>query len=175
MKIYDDYLEDINLMYDEIIEELKEMDEDEVSDFGAVLYTEFFGDEYDGEYEEVVSNISDYHFTYEEVLELINKMGLDSFDIVLDLLQDEDDYDTNEGVSKKMKISNYNKKKKKYQKKSAAEIKRGKRMAKIAYKKNKINIKKYRTKNKAKTKAYQKSRREAIKKGVHKVKLRRKS
>jgi len=166
MNVYDDYVDDVIESHKEIIRELGDMSEDEVSEFGSYLYGEFFGED------DFIYDYNEY-FSYEDVIELIISMGVESYDVILDSLQ-EIHYDIDEGVSKKMNIGNFNKKKRKFQKKTANQLKKEKMKAKLNYKRNKGKIKRYRNKNKSKIKKYQKSRNDAIQKGKHKVKLRRK-
>ena len=188
MKLYENYMNDIVQMHYNIIQELNELTEEEISDFGAVLFTEFFGEDGDEGYKDIFDNISEYDFTYNQVMTLIENLGVENYDIVLDLLEEIEEDDTSdvydnyelkddldEAFSNRMKSSNYNKNKRKFMIRSASEIRRNKIKARQNYRKNKISIKQYRSKNKAKIRAYQKSRRNAIRKGTHKVKLRRKS
>lgn len=150
---------------------LSDMDDDEIDEFGYVLYTEFFDEEDQDEYEDF--------FTIDDVKEMINELGEDFYEEILDMLQievsDTTDPDLNEVVSRIMKQRNMNRKLRKYMSTSSAKLRQQKAARKKAARQNKASRKRYYRANKAKIAAYQKSRREAIKKGKHKVKLRRKS
>jgi hypothetical protein len=83
--------------------------------------------------------------------------------------------DLDEGISRIMKTKNMNKKKRKFMATSKAELRKTKVKRKQAARKNKAKAKRYYKANKKKIAAYQKSRAAAIKKGKHKVKMRRKA
>lgn len=80
-----------------------------------------------------------------------------------------------EAVSRRLSISNYNRQKRKFMKTSKAELRRTKAQRKIAARVTKAKRKRYYKANKQKISSYQKSRAEAIKKGKHIVKLRKRS
>jgi hypothetical protein len=87
----------------------------------------------------------------------------------------EDIEDLEEAVSRRMKAQNRNRKKRKFMQTSRAELRRTKQKRKIQARKSKQSRKRYYRANKNKIKNYQKSRADAIKKGTHKVKVRRKA
>jgi len=87
----------------------------------------------------------------------------------------EDIEDLEEAVSRRMKAQNRNRKKRKFMQTSRAELRRTKQKRKIQARKTKQSRKRYYRANKNKIKNYQKSRADAIKKGTHKVKVRRKA
>lgn len=153
---------------DMINKELSEMDEDEIEEFGYVLYYEFFDDE-----ETDADDYSD--FTLADVQLMIDELGEEMYEEILDLLDELDDEELDEAVSRRMKSQNRNRKKRKFMQTSRAELRRTKQKRKIQARKTKQARKRYYRANKNKIKNYQKSRAEAIKKGTHKVKVRRKA
>ena len=165
-------------LLNQINEILAEMSEEEINDFGFVLYYEFFEDE-----ETEDDNYDD--FTLEDVNEMIKELGPDFYDDVLDLLQDEDidlddetdleDKDLEEGVTRKMLMKNYNRKNRKYMSLTKSKYRQQKQARKKAARVSRQARKRYYKANRMKIAAYQKSRRDAIKKGKHKVKIRKSS
>jgi len=81
----------------------------------------------------------------------------------------------NEGVSKRMMAKRFNRKKRKFMKTSAAELRRTQTIRKRENRAGRAGRLRYYRANKVKLAAYQKSRSDAIKKGKHKIKLRRKT
>lgn len=160
--------DDSSEILDMINKELSEMDEDEIEEFGYVLYYEFFDDE-----ETEADDYSD--FTLADVQMMIDELGEEMYEEILDLLDELDDEELDEAVSRRMKSQNRNRKKRKFMQTSRAELRRTKQKRKIQARKTKQARKRYYRANKNKIKNYQKSRAEAIKKGTHKVKVRRKA
>ena len=147
---------------------LSGLDEEEVDELGWVLCDEFFDDE---------DKDPEAFYTLEDVQEMIAALGSDMYEYVLNLLSDEDndgdEDDMDESVSRIMKNSNKNRKKRKFMGKSKAELRRTAAVRKRKNRATKVKRKRNYRANKTKIKAYQKSRYAAIKKGTHKVKLRR--
>jgi hypothetical protein len=166
-----------------IKDQLADMDEDEIYAFAYVLYYEFFEDDTNQE--------DDYtDFDIEDVNDMIGALGAEMYIDILDLLlpsdeddnEMEDDEDTDsyedgdglgEGVSRRMKGRNMNRKRRKFMKISKSMLRRTKVKRKQMARKNRAKAKRYYRANKVKIASYQKSRSTAIKKGKHKVKLRR--
>lgn len=179
----EDLLKEINAILDD-------MCESDLDDFGYALYFEFFEDE-PGEEDDLAL------FERSDVDEMISILGPDMYEFILDLLEempvsdDEDDQedefdsgnddmedsdgdgDVSEGVGRRMIQKNMNRKKRKFMKNSKAMMRRTKAARKKLARKNRAKKKRYYRANKVKIAAYQKSRAAAIKKGKHKVKLRR--
>jgi hypothetical protein len=180
----DESIMDNTAMYLEIKNILEHMSDDEIDEFGAFLAVEFFDTP-----EEDINNV---YFAIDNVLEMIGELGEENYSIILELLLPDEfegtddaeteyielDYDDSteldEGVSRVMKVSKLNKKKRKFFKKSAA-ILRKERAERVKQNRlTKASRRAYRRANVAKLKAYQKSRKTFIKKGRHFVKIRRK-
>jgi hypothetical protein len=85
-----------------------------------------------------------------------------------------DEEEMKEAVSKKLKVKNRNKKKRKFQKLSKSQLRKGKAKRKMKLRKTKAKRKRYLRKNKKKLQLYRKSRNAAIKQGKHFAKVRRK-
>jgi len=155
-----------------IAEILAQLSEDEIDEFGEVLYTEFFSSDSESEESE------DYFFGLEDVQQMVSSLGAGMLDDILDLLDEDDELpeeDLDESFSRVMKKSRMNRKTRKFMTKSKAELRKTKAQRKRSNRENKAKRKRTYRANKTKIKAYQKSRSAAIKKGTHKVKLRRKS
>ena len=180
----DESIMDNTAMYLEIKNILEHMSDDEIDEFGAFLAVEFF--------DTPEEDINDIYFAIDNVLEMIGELGEENYSTILELLLPDEfegtddaeteyielDYDDSteldEGVSRVMKVSKLNKKKRKFFKKSAA-ILRKERAERVKQNRlTKASRRAYRRANVAKLKAYQKSRKTFIKKGRHFVKIRRK-
>ncbi len=165
------FLAESDEMLESIKKILQEMDSEELDDFGTFLVDMFLEDLPDDEYEE--------EFDLEDIMEMIEALGMEFYDEILDELSDiEDDWDEDqkeldEAVSRILKSKNYNRKKRKYMSTSRSELRKTKASRRKEARKTKSQRKRYYKANKAKIASYQKSRREAIKKGKHKVKQRR--
>lgn len=164
-----------------INDELSQMDEEEINLFGYVLYNEFFDDEETAE--------DDYEdFTLEDVQAMIAELGAEFYADIADLLlpdeesddeesddeeEDDEEEDIDEAVGRIMKRKNMNRKKRKFFKKTKAELRKGLAARRKANRLNKAKRKKYFRVNKKRIAMYQKSRATAIKKGRHIKKVRR--
>lgn len=152
-----------------ILEELNELSVDEVDELGAVLYEEFF--------EEEESIDESEYFGIEDITEMIEALGTEMYEYILDLIEDEEcdeeSDDLEEGMARVMKKSNMNKKKRKFMTKSAAEMRKTKSVRKKENRKKLAKTKRNYRANKMKIKSYQASRTAAIKKGKHTTKIRK--
>jgi hypothetical protein len=178
----EDYLAMINTILDQL-------DDEELDEFGYVLYTDFFDTEEEeepsaednAEGETGEEDEADEPFTRADVDEMIQVLGPDLYLAVLELLDEDDgtewageeDEDLEEGVTRRMIAKNMNRKKRKFMKNSKAMMRKTKAVRKRLARKTKAKRRRYYRANKVKIAAYQKSRASAIKKGKHKVKLRR--
>jgi len=179
----EDYLSDSQLLA-LINGELADLSEDELFAFAYVLYYEFFEDEDnpDDNYED---------FNIDDVKEMIATLGPEYYVDILDLLlpdEEEDGFDwdsielddesgeseeMDEAVGRVMKRKNFNRKKRKFFKKTKAELRKGLSARRKANRKNMPKRKKFYRINKKRLASYQKSRATAVKKGRHMVKVRR--
>jgi len=151
---------------------LDELDDEEINDFGSYIYDEFFGED-----DEDFDDLGD-EFAIEDIQNMIAELGKEMWPEILDLLDDDletDEDDIEEGVSRRMKVSKMNRKKRKFMKKSHATLRKSKAKRKRKNRATKASRKRNYRANKKKIAQYQKSRQVAIKKGKHKVKLRRKA
>lgn len=164
-----------------IKDELADMNEDEIYAFAYVLYYEFFEEEENPE-----DNYED--FTIDDVWEMINTLGPESYADILDLLlpdetQDDFDWDSinlgdeeddlEEGVSRVMRRKNFNRKKRKFFKKTKADLRKNIAKRRKANRLNRAKRKRYYRANKVKIQSYRKSRSAAVKRGRHITKVRR--
>lgn len=178
----DEVVLDANGLFNEIQNLLDHMSDDEVDEFGAFLAVEFF--------DTPEEDIEEVYFDINNVVEMIKELGEESYGFILELLlpddfeaSDDSDYteieydlgDLEEAVGRVLKTSNINRKKRKFFKKTAAVLRREKAARMKQNRLTKASRKAYRRVNAAKLKAYQKSRKTFIKKGAHKVKIRRKA
>lgn len=179
----DEYLTDAELLQ-LINDELADMDEDEIFAFAEVLYYEFFEDEETAEDDEYPDfNINDVNSMiaalgpefYVDILEmLLPDEAKDDFDWDSIELDDEEEAgDTNEGVSRVMKRKNFNRKKRKFFKKTKAELRKGIAQRRKMNRKNRAKKRRYFRANKKRIQMYKKSRSAAMKKGRHIKKVRR--
>lgn len=112
MGAFKKYLNENEEMLKKIFAILDEMSEEEIDEFGAYLYTEFFDPEEDSEEdmdesddeEESDSEESDEYvpFTKEDVKEMIDALGEEMLDDVLDMLEEESDEEDDEEESDEM-------------------------------------------------------------------------
>ena len=178
----DEVILDTNGLFNEIQNLLDHMSDDEIDEFGAFLAVEFF--------DTPEEDIEEVYFDINNVVEMIKELGEESYGFILELLlpddfesSDDSDYteieydlgDLEEAVGRVLKTTNINRKKRKFFKKSAASLRREKAARMKQNRLTKASRKAYRRVNAAKLKAYQKSRKTFIKKGAHKVKIRRKA
>ncbi len=163
-----------------IIIELNELTAAELQEFGEWLYVEFFEE---GEYEE--GDGAEEPITKEEIIELLGEMSAEDLDYIYDMIADteeseedshtDDNKNIEEGISRRMKAKNRNKKKRKFMGISKADMRRTKVARKKEARKTKVKRHREYMATRVKKLAYSKSRNAAIKKGSHKVKLRRKA
>lgn len=178
----DEVVLDTNGLFNEIQNLLDHMSDDEIDEFGAFLAVEFF--------DTPEEDIEEVYFDINNVVEMIKELGEESYGFILELLlpddfeaSDDSDYteieydlgDLEEAVGRVLKTANINRKKRKFFKKTAAVLRREKAARMKQNRLTKASRKAYRRVNAAKLKAYQKSRKTFIKKGAHKVKIRRKA
>lgn len=169
------YLQENEEALAQITSILDELTEDELDILGYVIYNEFFDDNDEDESDE------EEEFSKEDILAMVKELGPDMYEEILDMMEEEvednDDIETEieEGVSRIMRTKNMNKKKRKFMSNSKADLRRTKTKRKQKARKDKAKRKRYYRANKKKIAAYQKSRAAAIKKGKHKVKVRRKA
>ena len=175
-----------NVTFDDIVEILETMTEDEINDFGFYLYAEFFASDDEDEDE-----LALLYFTIDDVKAMIVELGEDFYQTIYDLLQpeddeegnDEDDYEDDEdededddevfeSVSRRMDVSNMNKSPRKYMKLSWAKFRQLAQERKRKTRETKQYRKRYYRANRAKILAYMKSYRQAVKSGKHKPKKR---
>ena len=168
------YLKEQNyeILYKSILTKLEDLSPEELDYLGYVLYDQFLDLSEDEDFEE--------EFTYEDALEIINVIYKDSpeaLEFIDELLDFEDDCedDLEEGASRRMKTTAFNKKKRKFMGNSKADLRKTKTDRKRSNRANKQKRKRYYKANKQKISKYQKSRANAIKKGKHTVKKRRQS
>lgn len=167
------YLQENEDKLQQICDILDGLSEEEIDELGYVLYSEFF--DADEEFEE------EDEFEIDDVKDMVQALGAEFYDDILDLLEPEDlDLDdtedlenVEEGVGRRMLTKNFNRKKRKFMATSKAQLRRTKVKRKQDARKTKAARKRYYRANKVKIAAYQKSRAAAIKKGKHKVKVRR--
>jgi len=165
----DDILASINAL-------LSELSDDEIDEFGYVIYYEFFDTEEENPDEFEVFALSD-------VQEMLSALDPETLEIILELLQEEQDdpetpedeseYEVQEGVNRRMLSANRNRKRRKFMSNSRATMRRTAAARKRKNRQTRQARKRYYRANKQKISAYQKSRREAIKSGKHFVKKRR--
>ena len=152
-------------------------------------------DEYEEESEEEDSEETEEEYECEfdkdDVLEMIQELGEEFYEDILWMLDVEDEDDTSgaedvhgvdpeeqraeiaEGVSRRMKQKNLNRKKRKFMKKSKATLRKTKAMRKRKLRVTRAKRRRYYRTNKAKLASYKKSRNANVRKGKHFVKLRR--
>ncbi len=182
-------------MYEDILELLStEEVEDPTSDLGDWDYEETSGNEYKNRIEVYETTIEvldesgkgdskEYQEFLKKAIAKFGGTGVD-FDSVPEDKRDElgdyidknwvsDDEELDEKVARIMKKKNMNRKKRLFQKKNKSQLRRGKNARKIQARKDKPKRKRNFRKNKKKIQGYRKTRAKAIKKGTHKVRLRR--
>jgi hypothetical protein len=170
MKKFSEFFEsrDAEDILDQILTIMDTMSEEDIDEFGTVLYSEFFDED-----EEDFGGV----FTVDDVDTMIHELGPEAYDIILDLLDElEDEFDEDEleeGVSRRMQPGSYNRKKRKYMSISRSQHRQTKAERRRKARQTKQTRKRYYRANKKKIAMYQKSRNDAIKKGKHKVKVRR--
>lgn len=168
MKKFSEFFEsrDAEDTLDRILTIMDTMSEEDIDEFGTVLYSEFFDED-----EEDFGDV----FTVDDVDTMIHELGPEMYDIILDLLEEleEEDDELEEAVSRRMQPGSYNRKKRKYMSISRSQHRQTKAERRRKARQTKQARKRYYRANKKKIAMYQKSRNDAIKKGKHKVKVRR--
>lgn len=160
------FIEFLNETIVKINTAIAELDAEELDEFGYFLYHTFFDEDEDVTEED--------EFDLEDVNDMISALDSDVYDEVLDLLSDmEEDEELDEAVSRRLTTKNMNKKKRKYMGLSKSKLRQDKAKRQRDARSSKQKRKRYYKANKMKIKSYQKSRAEAIKKGKHKVKVRK--
>lgn len=155
--VYEDKLSSIQ-------HELDEMSTFELDEFGVYLYSTFF----DEDDEDVV-------YTRSDIDEMIEALGPMMYDYILEMLETtEDQEEVHETVSRILKKSNINRKKRVFMSNSKSDLRVSKAERRRKNRETRVQRKRYYRTNKKKIQSYQKSRNAAIKSGQHKVKLRRK-
>jgi len=158
---FKEYLKENDLL-SSINDNLDELSSEEISEFGEYLYDTYFS------FEEEEEKIT---VTIDELKEIIEELGVEYYSEILNALSV--DMELEEGVSRIMKKSNQNRKKRKFMKNSKAQLRKTKSVRKKLNRQSRSKRKRYGRANKAKKASYQKSRSAAIKKGKHIVKRRR--
>ena len=194
--------EEVEMNSDDLLKEIQNilegMADDEIDEFGAFLSVEFFETSED-EIEDVYFDLETVLYMIKEFVDDYSAEygdAVEAYEIILDLLLPEDfmssadytddgnyeeeyeedlglDEDVNEGVSRIMKVSKLNRKKRKFFTKSAATLRKERSKRIKSNRINKASRKAYQRVNKAKIKGYQNSRATFMKKGRHFKKIRR--
>jgi len=147
----------------EILHELSEMSSFEIDEFGSFLYDEFFNNIQDEDDDEI--------FDLSDVEEMIEALGPVMYDFILELLEYTEE-EMEESVSRILKKSNINRKKRSFMSNSKADLRKSKVERNKKNRSSRVDRKRYYRANKKKIQSYQKSRNASIKAGQHKVKLR---
>lgn len=175
---FKDFLKEDEDTLQSIYELLDEMSDEEIDDFGYFLNQEFFDDDTD-ENGEVIDDDEEYDI--DDVKEMIEDLGGEFYDEILDMLSPIDidfggseyeETEMEERVSRRLKISNMNKRSRKYMGLSKSQFRQKSMERKKKARMTRAKRKRYYNVNKKKMSAYQKSRSSAIKKGKHIVKRR---
>lgn len=161
---------------DDVLAEIDTLDDDEIDELGYVLYTEFI----DGGQPQVDSGDSDHVYSHEDVVDMVKILCKEYHFIgyLMTMIVDgviEETETITEAPSRMMKNRDMNKKKRKFMSKTKSQMRRDLSTRKRAARTNKSKNKRYYKANKVKISAYQKSRNSAIKKGKHKVKIRKRT
>lgn len=167
------YLNENEEKISEIYSALEELDENELDEFGYLLYSEFFDTD---------EELEEYAFDVDDIREMVAVLGPELYDDILEFLAVEFEVNTDlatmdsemqEAVSRRMKVNRMNRKKRKFMSRSKAEMRRSKTKRRQEARKKKAARKRYYKANKTKLTAYNRSRRAALKKGKHITKIRR--
>lgn len=174
-----------------ILKQLPNLEDVDLKIFGNYVYYMYFAsDDSEGELDfnifdvtSMLAELQDFNI-YQDILTELNKI-VDDPDFYLEipfemsLGTDEEDFDVQDGMSESkisiMTAKSANKKKRKFFTISKAQLLRNKPKNKIKNRENKAKNRAYKRANAAKIERYQKSRQRLIDKGLHNVKLRRKS
>lgn len=174
-----------------ILKQLPNLEDVDLKIFGNYVYYMYFAsDDSEGELDfnifdvtSMLAELQDFNI-YQDILTELNKI-VDDPDFYLEipfemsLGTDEEDFDVQDGMSESkisiMTAKSANKKKRKFFTISKAQLLRNKPKNKIKNRENRAKNRAYKRANAAKIERYQKSRQRLIDKGLHNVKLRRKS
>lgn len=179
----------------EIFTLLDDLSDEEIDALGFYLDDEFFAGSDSEDDTDLSDEDEDFKDWYElsdvkEMITALIELDSDLADVVKDIINGDDDElelddlvdgrssddeELDEGVSRRIKTKNLNRKKRKFVSKSVAQLRREKQERRKKTRQNKQKTKRYYRANKAKIKSYQKSRNDAIEKGKHNVKMRRRS
>ena len=168
--------ENTEITIEDIKSFLDDLNDEDIDSLGAVIFDEFFSSEED--------TSDDLTFDTNDVLDMVKQLGKDMYEYILDLIMPDDqetddiedeDEEMDENVSRAMQTKNINRKKRKFMRKSIAQLRKEAPKRKIENRKTFAKRKRYARANAAKIAQYKKSREKFIKKGVHHVKLRKKS
>jgi len=154
--VYQDKLGDIT-------HELEEMNSFEIDEFGSFLYNTFFDNIQDAEDDEGVFDLAD-------VQAMIEALGPMLYDFILELLESTEELE--ESVSRSLKRSNINRKKRTFMSNTKADLRKTQVERRKKNRLSRVDRKRYYMVNKKNIQSYQKSRNAAIKSGQHKVKIR---
>lgn len=174
-----------------ILKQLLNLEDVDLNIFGNYVYYMYFAsDNSEGELDfdivdvtAMLAELKDFDI-YQDILTELNKIVADpdfylEIPFEMSLGTDEEDFDVQDGMSESkisiMTAKSANKKKRKFFTISKAQLLRNKPKNKIKNRENKAKNRAYKRANAAKIKRYQKSRQRLIDKGLHNVKLRRKS
>lgn len=172
---FSDFLSE-NTLLDTIKKEVSNFSEDELEEFGEYLYDTYFS--YEDELEDYEDDYSEQESQYEdavsidEINELLDMMSSEDLGLVATDIEFEDVVD--EAVSRRMDSKSYNRKRK-FMKKSSAQMRKEKAYRMAYNRKNKLKAKRYYKQNKGKIKSYQKDYKAKVKAGRHRKKLRKKA
>lgn len=174
-----------------ILKQLLNLEDVDLNIFGNYVYYMYFAsDDSEGELDfdivdvtSMLAELKDFNI-YQDILTELNKIVGDpdfylEIPFEMSLGTDEEDFDVQYGMSESkigiMTAKSANKKKRKFFTISKAQLLRNKPKNKIKNRENKAKNRAYKRANAAKIKRYQKSRQRLIDKGLHNVKMRRKS
>jgi hypothetical protein len=168
---FSEYLLNGSSLIQSIENELDTMSVEDINNFGEYLYDEYFDFENPVEDdEEEYENID--LIDKEEIIDLLNNMNDEELnDIYIDISFEMSDI--TEAPSQRMKTTNLNKKKRKFMKKTSAQLRREKIARVKSNRKNKSKRKQYYKKNKSKISKYKKDYNKNVKSGKHTKKTRK--
>lgn len=168
---FKDFLKESSDNLDKLYTTIAELSEEEIDELGEYIVNNFLDD---------LDTDDDEGYDIIDVREMIAGLNAATIEIILDMLEYDTDEDTDDDlqeadVSRIMKSGNMNRKRRKYMGSSHADLNRTRAKRRQEARKSKVARKRYYKVNKTKIANYQKSRRDAIKKGKHNVKLRKKA
>ena len=174
-----------------VLKQLLNLEDVDLNIFGNYVYYMYFAsDDSEGELDfdivdvtSMLAELKDFNI-YQDILTELNRIVNDpdfylEIPFEMSLGTDEEDFDVQDGMSESkigiMTAKSANKKKRKFFTISKAQLLRNKPKNKIKNRENKAKNRAYKRANAAKIKRYQKSRQRLIDKGLHNIKMRRKS